>query len=248
MSKLSKQIEELQAQLDLSKQSESSMHIIREYSEIFSHLNTNNLGLKKLFDQFKALEEMPEPPIISDEVQSLAKATRTAFNSFYANWTINPQEARQGNELAIAKNSLESLVNRFNDELKHCWESWIKELRGNAILEEVLLDSQRLIPGKEAIYSEYVTKKSLFNEKIAKLPNESSMVTEIKLLSQRMIELIGQMEFKLPQDVKMFLEHLRNPQYGGKAPLKMLTKSVVDWLEVNKLTDKFVVGQIHRRF
>lgn len=248
MSTLSQQIQELQTQLELSNQSKASKQIINEYTEIYKHLEPGYIGLNKSIKRFNALEEMPEMPKISVAVQTLATATRTAFNGFYARWSITPQEARQGNELAIIENSLESLANTFNGELKNYWDAWIRELQNNAILEEVLLDSQTLIPGKEAIYSEYIIKKNLFNGKSEKLPDEGSVVGDIKLLTERMIELIGQMEFNLPNDVKIFFKHLRSSQYGGKAPLRLLTKSVLDWLEVNKMSDKFFVEQMNRRF
>jgi hypothetical protein len=248
MSTLSQQIQELQTQLDLNNQSKASKQIINEYSEIYKHLEPGCIGLNSSIKRFLALKEMPEIPKISIAVQSLATATKTAFNEFYAKWSFAPQDARQGNELAIFENSLKSLANTFNSELKEYWDAWIKELQKNAILEEVLLESQRLIPGKETIYSEYIIKKNLFNGQIEKLPNEGSVVVDIKILTEEMIKLIGQMEFNLPNDVKIFFEHLRNSQYGGKAPLRLLTKSVLDWLEVNKLTDKFYVEQMNRRF
>ncbi|WP_297510610.1 hypothetical protein [Flavobacterium sp.] len=239
---------ELNSELELSNQTKGSAQKIIEYTEIYRQLNPHFITLRKLSDNLIALEGIGNELQFSEELLHVLSVIRTSFVEFNEIWLENSEAVRQGNSLINLVNGLKGVSDKFEKELKEYWDLQIESLKNSFALEDVLLETQKLIPGKEVIYSEYIINRTSFNEKSKNLPEESSVINEIQTIAKKLQELIVQMEFNLPEEVEVFFKHLRLPINGGKAPLRLLTKNVIDWIEVNKLTDKFFVEQMNRRF
>lgn len=245
METLNKQIALLEEQLQLNQKADDARHILGEYKAIFDPLSKVDSSLKTVLDYYKTLQVLPEDApkkmAFSGEVKDAAKKTIFILKAFTERWKKEEHEARQGNDLANAKQSLESLSLFCQGEVERCWLGWVNFLESLVRLEEVLLQSQKNIPGMEEIFSGFVKARSRFRELVEELPTDPDVIYELKILREKMIKLKGKMNFDLPQDVSIFFKDL--DIYNSKVSLSSLTPGVLKWLSENNMLGEFVVSR-----
>ena len=248
MTTLSQQIVQLQEQLKLNQQAYNARHILGEYEAIRSPLSKVGNSLRTMFDHYKILqnlpEDTPEKMVFSAEIKESAKNTLFVLRAFAELWQQNEHEARQGNDLANATQSLESLTAACLGEVGHCWHNWVSYLESYVALEDILLQSQKNIPGLEVTYTNFVKSRNRFRELINQLPQSSGVINELQQLTTTMQDLKGEMQFDLPEEVSAFFKELDAP--NRNVSVSALTPEVFEWLHSHNLLGEYVVSRRRR--
>lgn len=251
MSTLVEQIKKLNNQIELSQQSDKAHHIIGEVTYIYEFLNKPQQKLSKLLKQFDALINLPDTAInevsVTDAVKNLARSNLSILADFTNRWEVEGHLARQGNELVAVDNSLNGFAAILNDDISNCWSDWLQQLQSSIVLEDVLLETQKNIPGLESVYANYKNNKIKLGELTKNIPEDAIAIRQIALLSEEMAKQIGMMDFNLPEEVSTFFKHLNNPIHLGKVPVSMLTPEVISWLKEHKIIDQFAVERWRNR-
>ncbi len=242
---LNTQISLLDEQLKLSQQADNSKHILEEFENIRGALSNVNSLLKKVYEQFLVLQNLPEdaPQKIefSEEIRDSAKSASMALQTFAERWVAEGHVARQGNELSVVTNSLNSLISSGSAEVEQCWKSWRESLVSLVALEDILLESQKNIPGLEDNYKAFVKNRQEFRVLVARLPLDESEIKKLQQLSDTLQKLKAQMQFDLPQEVAIFFKQLDS--LNRKVSLSAMTPEVFAWLRLHKLLDAYVVSR-----
>jgi hypothetical protein len=250
MAMLSEQIALLDEQLQLSQQANNAMHILEEYELIRRPLSKNYDSLKTMLDRFIVLQNLPEDAPLeigfSEGVQEAVKSAFFALQAFTARWQSEGHESRQGNDLGIATKSLSGLISSGATEVDQCWKSWRESLERLVALEDILLESQRNIPGLEEIHKAFVKNRQEFRALVARFPTDVSDIEKLKQLSDTLQQLKVKMQFDLPDEVATFFKQLDS--LSRRVSLSTMTPEVFEWLRSHKLLDAYVVsrkGTIH---
>lgn len=251
MSTLKQQMQTLRTQLDLSRQSGEAQYIIHEYREIFNRLQGPLLQLRTIQRQYQAMrslsDDAPKKIEISEIINSLAKVSTDDLRKFVHRWQEEDYKVRQGDDLANVEASLNGLIKAFKEDISICWNEWIEQITSKSGIEDVLLESQKNIPGSEDIYIKYVKCRQDFRNLHSKIPDEMSVITRLEQLCQQMISLKDQMQFDVPADVSLFFKQL-NTNRLFKVPLSLLTPTVYSWLQEHNLLGQFMVERSGRHF
>lgn len=242
---LNKQIGLLNEQLQLSQQADNARHILEQYDLIRTPLFDGNDSLKTLYNQSLVLQNLPEDAPqkmeFSDEVRGTAKLALSTLQTFTDRWQSEGHEARQGNDLSSATNSLNGLVSTATTEVDQCWKSWKESLSTLVALEDVLLESQKNIPGLEAIYKDFVKNRDEFRALVAKFPKDVMAIQRLQQLRDSLLQLKAKMQFDLPPEVAIFFKQLDS--LTRKVSLSSMTPEVFEWLRLNNLIDAYVVSR-----
>jgi len=245
MATLNEQIGLLNKQLQLSQQADKKKHILEEYELIRKPLSECSDSLKTMFDRSLLLRSLPEDApskmAFSKYLRDVAKIATIALQTFNARWLLEDHEARQGNDLSFAINSLNGLISSSKDEVEQCWKSWKESLETLVTLEDVLLESQKNIPGLEAIYKAFVKNRQEFRTLVAKFPKDVSEIKKLQELSNTLLQLKAKMQFDLPQEVAIFFKELDG--FTRKVSLSTMTIDVFEWLRSHNLLDAYVVSR-----
>ena len=251
MSTLKEQIEELNIQIKLSQQSDTAQNTLKELSEIYERLATPQLELEKTINKYDALKHIPESATfkfkVPENLKNIAIVSNSALNSLAARWKNEGPLIRNGNDLANVASGLIGLNSQFFEQVTSCWEAWIRQLKSTVVIETVLLETQRHIPGLEDTYTSYNNDMKTFILITKSIPDDKSVINQVISLSQRMANSIGRMQFNLPENVSLFFKYLNNPLHLGKAPISMLTPEVISWLQERNIIDQFIVERWSRR-
>lgn len=245
METLNEQIALLDAQLQLNQQAHNARHILEQYELIRTPLFNANSSLDTMYKRSLLLRELPgdysQKMAYSEDVRRTAKSALSAIGTFAARWQSEDYESRQGNELSVATNSLNNLISSGSVEVEQCWQSWRESLESLVALEDLLLESQRNIPGLEEIYKAFVKNRQEFRALVAKFPKDVSDIKRLEQLSDTLQKLRDQMQFDLPQEVAIFFKQLDS--LARKVSLSTMTPEVFEWLRSHNLLDAYVVSR-----
>ena len=245
MATLNEQIVLLEEQLKLNQQANEARHILGEYEAIRSPLSKVDSSMRTMFDHYQVLqvlpEDAPEKMVFSEEIKKVAKKALFDLQALTERWKAEGYEVRQGNDLALVTEELKTLVFSCAAEVNQCWQSWTDSLKILVSLEDILLQSQKNIPGLEAIYQAFVKAINRFRELVSEFPQDAETIVELQRLSARMHELKGNMRFDLPDDVASFFKELDN--LNRKVSLSVMTSDVFEWLRSHNLLDAYIVSR-----
>lgn len=245
MTTLSEQINLLEEQLDLSQQAGHAKHILNEYEVIRKQLSEAEDSLRVMHSRFQVLqalpEDVPQKMEFSGEVREVAKRALFLLQTFSTRWEAERHESRQGNELRVATESLKSLSVIGKAEVDKCWRRWVELLKSLVALEDLLLESQKSIPGLEKTYNDFVKNRHQFIELVDKFPQNAQDIKRLQELSATMQSLKEKMQFDLPEDVATFFKQLDGLNH--RVSLAAITPEVFDWLRSQNLLDAYVISR-----
>jgi len=248
MATLNEQICQLKEQLNLNQHADNARHILDEYEAIHTPLSKLNSVLRFMSDQYSTLQNLPdEAParmVFSTEIKETTHNTLFVLQKFTERWDQEGHVARQGNDLPNLVQSLQSLASSCQSEVEYCWKSWVNYLESYVSLEDVLLQSQKNIPSLEKTYNNFITAQSRFRELIKQIPQSPDIIHELQQLREKMVELKGEMQFDLPEEVSAFFKQLDT--HNRRVTLAILTPAIFDWLSSHKLLSEYVVSRTGR--
>jgi hypothetical protein len=126
---------------------------------------------------------------------------------------------------------------------KLVWQTWSNQLFDSFNITDAELSSIEHIDKYKVIYTAFKNGRNSFKEKTLNLPTEVSQIDELQVLANQLQLLIKDIDFDIPEEVKVFFDHINNPICGNKAPLKLLTPEVLKWIESNNESAHFSIGR-----
>lgn len=252
MRTLEQQLIALREQYQLSRSAGKAHEAIKDCGEIFSRLKPVIDALSVSVKHRSILEALPEdaPEQVDfdEDLQELRNLAASNLARFLQVWMSQKSEARQDDSLNAVEESLRQLSLRIGERLQSCWINWIGSLRDRFIVEQVILDTQRDIPGLEHSYARYVELQKQFKVLARQVPDSISSLGDLQHLAKEMHAERGQMKFDLPQEVDAFFKRLNQHGGSGKVSLSEVSPEIFDWLREQGLLANFTIERSRKLY
>ncbi|SEI52064.1 hypothetical protein [Paraburkholderia diazotrophica] len=252
MRTLEQQLLTLREQYQLSRSAGKAHEAIKDCSEIFSRLKPVIDALSMSIKNQSVLEALPEnaPERVDfdNELQRLRDHAASNLSRFTQAWTSQKSEARQDDSLNAVTDSLRHLSLSIDQHLQSCWTNWIESLRGTFIVEQVILDTQRDIPGLEQSYTRYIELRKQFKLLSSQIPDAVSSLSDLQSIARAMRAEREGMKFDLPPEVDAFFKRLNQHDGAGKVPLSEMSPKIFDWLREQGLLANFSIERSRKLY
>jgi len=241
MIKLSKQITDINQELEVRKNNEEHEVALASYVSILKELHPLLEGFRADQENKRILENelgLHVNPVDLDERNKQLTKVVSLFSELKKSWVENDYGVKQKNELPAFKTAFGSYAESLRGDYKKIFQGWLdEELSGS--LTKAQLDAQRKIANLKSYADKYAENYSIL-EKWAKKSSMPTREEARQLLSSS--EAMGKAQEKMnfddwPDSVRAFFTAVSNNQ----APLSMLTAEVVEWLKEHGQYDDYVV-------
>jgi hypothetical protein len=245
---LMKQIEEAHTQLQLLNDGDENNNAIKAY-EIFINKFVPVIGkLEDACNKRSLLKAIPidmlqEHMQTSDNMKDGVTSTSGLLKILEDKWNIIDYKITQDDSLDNCVQSIKTLTKLITDTNKLVWQTWSNQLFDSFNITDAELSSIEHIDKYKVIYTTFKNGRTSFKEKTLNLPTEVSQIDELQVLANQLQLLIKDIDFDIPEEVKVFFDHIYNPICGNKAPLTLLTPEVLQWIESNNESANFSVGR-----
>eukprot|EP00916_Digyalum_oweni_P015180 GHVL01024798.1.p1 GENE.GHVL01024798.1~~GHVL01024798.1.p1 ORF type:complete len:269 (+),score=45.42 GHVL01024798.1:861-1667(+) len=266
MSTLKLQIEEFQTQIFLASHSQENETIIKANSNVLTRFNNQLTSLEDAQNKFLVMPIIPslndilpknveeyeidelgcyflneqEKLKLSDSVGALLNVSKETFVTFVDMWKEINFKAQQNESLSEAINGLKTFTDAIRVLNDRYWVKWLTNLEGEFVVENVVLEQQKTIPGKKDVYDEYTRLQKKFDAKKASPDIDAHLVGELFKLTGDLVKLRLQMDTsELPEGVAKFLKELDAP--WGIPTLNLVTPTVFKWLQEQGLLSKLKI-------
>ncbi|WP_223534637.1 hypothetical protein [Pseudomonas sp. GL-B-16] len=247
MSMLEQQIQSLRSEQLLSQSAGQSRESIEDCKHIYERFQNIASSLKDMVANAAVLKALPadapESMQLSAELQEQCGKATISLKAFNDVWSQKKSAARQDDALDNAQVALGKLTTALEEKVMSCWKTWVAQLDSLCRVEQVMLDTQRGIPGVDRFYAEYVALRKQFLAQAKQVPETVWSIQELKKLAERMQQVRDQMDFELPADVGLFFNQLNQLGSLGRAPLSMMTLEAFQWLQEHDLLGQFTVSR-----
>lgn len=247
MSALEQQIRNLRSEQLLSQSAGQSRESIEDCKHIYERFQDIASSLKAMVANAAVLKALPadapELMQLSAELQEQCSKALASLKLFIGVWSQKKSAARQDDTLNNAQVALGKLTAQLEEKVMSCWAAWTTQLDSLCRVEQVMLDTQRGIPGVERFYTEYVALRKQFLAQAKQVPETVWSIQELNKLAERMQQVRDQMDFDLPTDVGNFFNRLNQPGSLGQVPLSLMTLETLQWLQEHDLLGQFTVSR-----
>jgi len=248
---------------------EQKVYALREQFELNSsarELGAAIVDCQDIYDKFSSLSERlallqrqissiaalpvdaPETLDLKEGFQQQISKTLASFGGYFEVWQKNKQASRQDDSLENSRVALENLVVQLEGKLESCWSKWTDQLYSQCMVEKVILDSQREMPGCEHLYDEYVELQREFKSLARQVPETVWVLRNLMDLKNKMEQVRGKMQFDLPENVKRFFKILNQRGRSAGVLLSEMDKDTFCWLLENNLLGQFSVERSRKLF
>lgn len=248
---LMQQIDEVNLQLDLLVDGDENRIAIDAYENLF----------KKFVPVIKKLEDNcakrtlikgipPDDLELHEQFFDLLKGNLditivalNALNILEEKWTKDDHKVIQDDSFDNSIQSINTLTKALADTNKLIWDAWCSQLLDSFNITDAELSSIEHIDKYNVIFTTFKNGRTSFKEKTLNLPTKAYQIDELQSLANQLQLLIKDIDFDIPEEVKVFFDHINNPICGNKAPLKLLTPEVLKWIESNNESAHFSIGR-----
>lgn len=241
MSSLIRQIQDLRTALKNNVSAEQSRTITENCQQILNRLEPSSTLLLLGLQVRQVLSEGSEDPTTgcppSASLKQTAVQAQKALGAFRQAWIEKGDKARHAKALDPAADTAAALAKRLTEDVRSAWVARVEELRQRFHIDAPVLQAQKSVPGDEKICLHYETTLATFNQEVATLPAKAQHLETIRSLAETLAEFRDQMNFNLPEDVKVFFRCLDAQPLG--IPLGQVPRSVLDWLAEKHLLNSF---------
>jgi hypothetical protein len=247
MTALEQQIKSLRSEHLLSQSAGQSRESIEDCKHIYGRFQDIASSLKVMVANAAVLKALPadapEMMQLSSELHEQCNKAIASLNAFIVVWSQKKSTARQDDALNNAQVALGKLTTQLEEKVLSCWKAWTAQLDSLSRVEQVMLDTQRGIPGVERFYTEYVALRKQFLAQAKQVPETVWDINELNKLAQRMQQVRDHMDFDLPTDVGVFFSRLNLSGSLGQAPLSLMTLEAFQWLQKHDLLGQFTISR-----
>ena len=178
---------------------------------------------------------------IDEELADDLTNSEVIVNQLIDDWKQVDFELRQMESFANTLDITKKISQQIEKKLSSNWSEWICELKSNFQVSPELLESQKNIPSLSSVYSDFIKYQKLFESRSTNIADNKDTIDLLNKTSELLNELLAQMDFDVPSNVKKLFDHL-NRSYGNSfAPLSMVTNDVMQWLINTGEISNFVV-------
>ncbi|RCM97822.1 hypothetical protein PA17_01684 [Pseudomonas aeruginosa] len=252
MSSLEQKVHSLREQFKLNSSARELGAAIDDCQDIYGRFSSLSERLALLQRQSSSIAALPvdapENLDLKESFQQQISKTLASFGGFFEVWQKNKQASRQDDSLENSRVALENLVVQLEGKLESCWNKWTEQLYSQCMVEKVILDSQREIPGCERLYDEYIELQGKFKSLARQVPETVWPLRDLMDLKNRMEQIRGQMQFELPESVKRFFKILNQRGRTTGVPLSEMDKDTFCWLLEHDLLGQFSVERSRKLF
>ncbi|HBO4327364.1 TPA: hypothetical protein L4U63_005451 [Pseudomonas aeruginosa] len=252
MSGLEQKVYALREQFKLNRSAGELRTAIDDCQEIYERFAALSERLVLLQRQSSSIAALPvdAPELLNfkEEFQEQISKALASLGIFFEVWRNNKQESRQDDSLENARVALENLVVRLESKIDSCWKKWTEQLYSQCMVEKVILNSQREIPGSERVYSDYVELLGRFRGLAKQVPETVWPLRDLMDLKNRMEQVRGEMQLDLPENVKRFFKILNQNGRSTGVPLSEMDKGTFCWLLEHDLLGQFSVERSRKIF
>jgi hypothetical protein len=244
--KLVNQIIELESQLDQVVSGEDNALAISNLDRVNEKIDPSLSQLKESIDYRNIFSHLPDLFAITDlnnEEVSLSLASLEYIDDFLNAWeSIEQKHSIIQNDICSSlRDSISLLSNSLNRRNTEQHRAWIAQMKSDVEVLTSQLEQQENTPNLRANAQLYRNSLSKFLS-----ATESGAITEesidrIMALRDKVLQYKEAMVFDQPEDVTKLFKYLKQPGNGCKAPLSMLTKEVLDWVDDNSQQDYFFI-------
>lgn len=244
---LEQQIRSLRSEQVLSQSAGQSRESIEDCKHIYERFQDIAGSLKAMSANAAVLKALPEdaPELmqLSADLQEQCSKALASLKLFIDVWSQKKSASRQDDTLNNAQVALGKLTAQLEEKVMSCWAAWTNQLDSLCRVEQVMLDTQRGIPGVERFYTEYVALRKQFLAQAKQLPETVWSIQELNKLAENMQRVRDQMDFDLPTDVGNFFNRLNQPGSLGQVSLSLMTLETLQWLQEHDLLGQFTVSR-----
>lgn len=252
MSSLEQKVYALREQFELNRSAGELRTAIDDCQEIYERFVSLSERLVLLQRQSSSIGALPVgAPELLDlkaEFKEQVSTSLASLGVFFEVWRKNKQVSRQDDSLENSRVALESLVVRLESKIDSCWKKWTEQLYSQCMVEKVILDSQREIPGSERVYSDYIELQGRFKDLAKQVPETVWPLRDLMDLKNRMEQVRGEMQLDLPENVKRFFKLLNQRGRSTGVPLSEMDKDTFCWLLEHDLLGQFSVERSRKLF
>lgn len=252
MSSLEQKVYALREQFELNSSAGELRTAIDDCQDIYERFVPLSERLDLLQRQSSSIGALPDDaPELLDLKAEFKEQISTALTSlgfFFEVWRKNKQFSRQDDSLENSRVALENLVVRLESKIGSCWKKWTEQLYSQCMVEKVILDSQREIPGSERVYSDYVELLGKFRGLAKQVPETVWPLRDLMDVKNRMEQVREEMQLDLPENVKRFFKILNQSGRSTGVPLSEMDKDTFCWLLEHDLLGQFSVERSRKLF
>jgi len=230
---LETEISTLRKQIDIYGKSSEIVLAKSGYETILSKLKGHDVKLQQTTKQAKIARHSDLNGEIVNKLNNSEhesfERSRSVLETFQKYWDESDYKVTQGDELNNLVLNFDALAMQISTTNTKLWSDWLHSLQEKFTIEEYLLKDQRGIASVEERRDRFKEEQENFNILVSKIPVDVSDIKKIKDVSEVLTGLKGQMDLKVPEDVKEFFDALGKPPFG--ALISLLTPEVISYLE-----------------
>ncbi|ANI32653.1 hypothetical protein AA098_03705 [Pseudomonas sp. JY-Q] len=252
MSSLEQRVSVIRERISLNRSAGNSRIAIEDCKEIYERFSSLSERLALLRRQSSSIAALPDdaPELLSlkDDFKDQIHKVQASLGAFLEVWRKCKQSSRQDDSLENARVALEDLVLRLEGKIESSWKSWVGQLYSQCMVEKVILESQREIPGFEHVYAGYVKLDGEFKVLAKKVPETVWPLDDLVKIKKRMEQIRDEMQLDLPENVKRFFKVLNQRGRIKGVLLSEMDKDTFCWLLEHDLLDQFSVERSRKLF
>lgn len=180
---------------------------------------------------------------LTSEELVLAQSALSEVEVFVSRWEELEEKHSiiQEDTCSNTKETIASFIKALDDRTKSGYNGWQNQILSEVHISDADLELQENSPDLKENAKNYQELHVLFVQKLESNPLTEEAIVDLKNRHVKLIELKGKMEFDYPEDVIKLFQQLRRIGNQGRAPVRMLTKEVWEWMEESEQTSHFYI-------
>jgi hypothetical protein len=244
--KILREIEEVDLELSKVLSGESNILAINNLDSLFDKIIPTCDQLERSVEERLACNNLTQGFAISEltiEELELARSALSRVDDFLSRWYeleekhgINQEDIR-----SHTKDGMSRFIKALSDRTVSEYKRWKTQLLNEVHVSDADLEFQENAPDSQENAKNYKRLRELF---VQKIDSEILTTDTIESLTNSHIELLklkDNMVFDYPEDVIKLFNQLNSIGSQGQAPIRMLTKEVLEWMEAHEQTSHFYV-------
>lgn len=181
---------------------------------------------------------------LTSEELVLSQSALSAVEVFVSRWEELEEKhsISQEDTCSNTKDAIARFIKALDDRTKSGYKGWQDQILNEVHISDADLELQKNSPDLRENAKNYQRLHEVFVQKVESNPLTEETIDDLEDRRLKLIELKDKMEFDLPEDVIKLFQHLRGIGSQGRAPVRMLTKEVLEWMEEHEQTNYFYIG------
>lgn len=246
MTLLSEQINEVKIQLELITAGDENRVAIAAYEKFLNQFLPIVGKLEDNSQKKNILKNIPQLFLDSytqeqADLNTCLNSATASLNALKLKWQQDDYKVVQDDSFDNTVQAISSLLEKILEQNKALWQEWCEHLSTSFNITEAELKSIEHVNKYQIIRDAFLKERKNF-QRLSKYERlEEGSIENLKKLSFQLENLIKDIDFDIPEEVKLFFESLNDFTHKNKAPLSLLTSEVLKWIKDNNETASFSI-------